>query len=143
MDLGEHGRTASEVVAFLRESGAQRVVVVAAHSDRRGSEALLDAGARIGFPTASSADVSAWKALPHASPEIRSPGSPWAVRYGLDRPEGVERLIHRAPIEFPSLLPWIFAVVNFAKIGVHPLAEVFAGNGILERNADYLENLQA
>jgi hypothetical protein len=33
------------------------------------------------------------------------------------------------------------AVIGFQVLAVHPLAELYGGNGLLERNAAYLVNL--
>ena len=142
LELGEQGRTAQAALAELIAAGARRVVVIAAHPDPCGAEALRAAAARLALPVVSSAELPAWRPLLHASPEERCPGAPWAVRYGLEREDGAARLLERARAGCPTLLPWVEAVLRFARLGVHPLAEVFSGNGLVERNPDYLENLR-
>lgn len=142
LELGEHGHTAEAALAELRAAGAERVIVVAAHSDPCGAEALREAAARLALPVVSSGELPEWRALPHASPEERCPGAPWAVRHGLAHDEGAARLLARARAECPALLSWVEVVLRFARLGVHPLAEVFAGNGLAERNRDYLQNLR-
>jgi hypothetical protein len=141
LELGVDGRTAREVVDFLRTAGAARVIVVVAHPDPHGAAALFDALTAGSIPALSSAELSAWSELPCA-PAAVDAGAPWAARHGLERVAEIEALRARVAREAPERAAWLEAVIGFARFGVHPLAEIFAGNGLCERNRDFLVNLR-
>jgi hypothetical protein len=143
LELGDRGRTAAETVAWLRAAGGTRVIVVDAHSDPSGAEALLDVLVADGVPAVRASSHGPWRALgDRPSPASPARGvAPWAARLGLDQEAGRAALRARVARERPELASWCEAVIAFERMGVHPLAELYAGNGLSERNADYLVNL--
>lgn len=144
LELGDEGRTAAETAAHFFGLGVERVLVVDAHPDPMGAEFLLAALVERGLDAVRASEHPAWRALPRAPlPPSRAErdGSPWAARLGLDRAAGREALRDRSARERPELAAWVEAVIGFQALGVHPLAEIYAGNGLLERNAEYLVNL--
>jgi hypothetical protein len=144
LELGDQGRTAPETVEHLCASRVERVIVVDAHPDPSGATFLLEALAARAIPALRASELAVWRTLPGAPlppPRPSRDGAPWSARYGLDQPHGETALRARAARERPELLPWVEAVIDFQRLAVHPLAELYGGNGLLERNAAYLVNL--
>ncbi len=104
-------------------------------------EALLDAAralvakfgparARIDFET------------PRPGPRGRVGGAPWAARYGLEQPGWRAVLTRLAARVFPQHVPMLQTAIGCFEAGIDPLEEMYAGNSVIERNAELLSVLK-
>ena len=84
---------------------------------------------------------SAVRLLRPGHPPSNSPFAPWRCRYGLHTESGRELLRAFVTRHRPDQLAWLDTVLGFARLGVSPQEEMFAGNGLLERNRELLSNV--
>jgi hypothetical protein len=68
-------------------------------------------------------------------------GAGWALRYGLQSPWHREFLVALTTTLLPNLFPLLNVVLGFYEVGSDPLEEMYAGCGIMERNAELIENI--
>ena len=68
-------------------------------------------------------------------------GASWAARYGLDDPAWRAALLRLAAADLPHAAVQLHAAIGFQRLAVHPLCELFAGNGLFERNPELLQNI--
>jgi hypothetical protein len=68
-------------------------------------------------------------------------GAPWAIRYGL--PSSWHRDFLRALVSemLPEKASLLHTVIGFYEVGSDPLEEMYAGNGIADRNQELIENI--
>jgi hypothetical protein len=84
---------------------------------------------------------SAVRLLRPDHPPSDSPFASWRCRYGLHTESGRELLHAFVTRHRPDQLAWLDTVLGFARLGVSPQEEMFAGNGLLERNRELLANV--
>lgn len=71
----------------------------------------------------------------------RRDGAPWAARYGIDRHETTQALIAIVEAAFPRMRDTLELCLGFASMSCDPLEEMYAGNGLWDKNADLLRNI--
>jgi hypothetical protein len=70
-------------------------------------------------------------------------GALWASRYGLGTREDAARLLALVERFFPCFEPLVRTVARWCELGIDPLEEMDAGNGIADRNAEMVANIVA
>ncbi|MBU0754547.1 MAG: hypothetical protein KJ645_05375, partial [Planctomycetes bacterium] len=82
-----------------------------------------------------------WIEKPGLSAGTPCGGAPWSARYGLDHPAFREFLTEIVAHYFPFHLPCLNWLCGLVKVGADPLEEMYAGNGLPDRNAELIENI--
>ncbi|MFO0982647.1 MAG: hypothetical protein U1E76_13095 [Planctomycetota bacterium] len=67
----------------------------------------------------------------------------WAHRYGLHDAVARERLHAAVSRHLPLQLDWLETVLGFFQLGVSPLEEMFAGNSLVDRHQELMQNLSS
>lgn len=80
-------------------------------------------------------------ATAHSLPQTRCGGAPWAVRYGIDHPSLRGALLELVSGCLPEWLGLLHTVIGLYETCADPLEEMYAGNGLADRNAELIENI--
>jgi hypothetical protein len=78
-------------------------------------------------------------AFPPSEPR-RDRGS-WGACLGLGRPRGAGVLEDATRIVAPARIPEVQVIIDLYELGIHPLLEMYAGNGLWDRNDELLVNI--
>jgi hypothetical protein len=132
---------APETALALRERGVVRVWVCDLSLDDGPALVFESAALAAGLEVRRCTTDARWHAWAKARAKNAFPGAPWAAALGLDRPQRVLELQQKARQLGPAAESWLAAVRGFARLGLHPLAEVYAGNDLVARGDEYLINL--
>jgi hypothetical protein len=68
-------------------------------------------------------------------------GASWAWRYGIDQPETRQLLIELCEECLPHHRHLLEAAIGYHEMCVDPLEEMYAGRGLIDRNAELIVNL--
>ncbi len=74
-------------------------------------------------------------------PPERAGGAPWGIRLGLDDPEWRDALTAILETALPCHAGTWRVLRGWFDLGVSPLEEMYAGNSLVDRNADLLVNI--
>ncbi len=160
VDDGNAGRIAAETAAFFRERGVERVVLHVPAVDETAAE-ILEAALiraelgvhRVGAAAPTSEEGLLLPETPEQGTieelyakarETKLPLDPGPRRTSwtlLAEPRWRAALTALAGRAYLQHLPLLLTVVGFRRQGVHPLAEMYAGNGLIERNRELLANV--
>lgn len=132
---------APETARALRERGVTCVWVCDLLLDDGPALVFESAGLAAGLEVRRCTTDARWSNWAKRRTKNAFPGAPWAAALGLDRPQRIQELEHKARELGPAAESWLAAVRGFARLGLHPLAEVYAGNDLVARGDEYLINL--